>query len=139
MTPQEREAQFSRSPIKKRAEYKRDVVEHGLESHLVRDALEYHEKLLHWIDEAVRTGPYLAGESFSLAECATIPYVLRLELLKMSRLWERYPALAKWWERVRARPSFAEAIAGRMTEKDWAPFRGIEPDPWPKVRELLAA
>jgi glutathione S-transferase len=139
MSPQEREAQFSRSPIKKRAEYKRDVVEHGLESHLVRDALEYQEKLLHWIDEAIKTGPYLAGQSFSLAECATIPYVMRLELLRLSRLWERYPAVAKWWERVRTRPSFEEAIGRRMTEKDWAPFKSIDPDPWPKVRELLAA
>jgi hypothetical protein len=27
----------------------------------------------------------------------------------------------------------------RMTDSDWAPFKSIEPDPWPKVRELLAA
>jgi hypothetical protein len=26
-----------------------------------------------------------------------------------------------------------------MTESDWAPFKGIAPDPWPKVSELLAA
>jgi glutathione S-transferase len=32
MSPQEREAQISRTPIRKRAEYKRDVVAHGLGS-----------------------------------------------------------------------------------------------------------
>src|SRR5260370_15457536 len=38
MSPQDREAQFARSPIRKRAEYKGDVVAHGLESKYVREA-----------------------------------------------------------------------------------------------------
>src|SRR6266851_1633002 len=139
MSPQDREAQFSRSPIRKRAEYKRDVVAHGLESKFVREALDDHEKLLHRIDDAMAVGPYLAGDTFSLADIATIPYVLRLELLQLSRLWERFPGVGAWWERVRSRPSVEQAITKRMTESDWAPFKSIQPDPWPKVRDLLAA
>jgi hypothetical protein len=27
----------------------------------------------------------------------------------------------------------------RMTEGDWAPFKSIQADPWPKVRAMLAA
>jgi glutathione S-transferase len=139
MSPQDREAQFARSPIRKRAEYKRDVVAHGLESKYVREALDDHERLLGWIDDAMAVGPYLAGETFSNADVATIPYVLRLELLQLSRLWDRRPAIGAWWERVRGRPSVEQAISKRMTESDWAPFKSIEPDPWPKVRDLLAA
>jgi glutathione S-transferase len=139
LSPEDREAQFSRSPSKKRAEYKRDVVARGLESGFVREAVEYHEKLLHWIDDAMKVAPYLAGESFSLADIATIPYVLRLELVRLSRLWNRYPAVAAWWDRVRHRPSVEQAITKRMTENDWAPFKSIQADPWPKVRDLLAA
>jgi glutathione S-transferase len=139
MSPQEREAQFSRSPIRKRAEYKRDVVEHGLESQYVRDALADHEKLLRRIDEATATGPYLAGKAFSNADAAVIPYVFRLELLQLAQLWKGRPRVAAWWEHVRNRPSVIDAINRRMTERDWAPFKSIEPDPWPKVRELLAA
>jgi glutathione S-transferase len=33
--------------------------------------------------DALARGPYIAGESFSNAECAVIPYILRLELLKL--------------------------------------------------------
>jgi len=139
LSPEDREAQFSRSPSKKRAEYKRDVVARGLESGFVREALENHEKLLHWIDDAMKVGPYLAGESFSLADIATIPYVLRLELLQLSRLWDRYPQVGAWWERVRNRPCVEQAVTQRMVENDWAPFKSIQPDPWPKVRDLLAA
>jgi glutathione S-transferase len=139
MSPQDREAQFSKSPIRKRAEYKRDVVTHGLESKYVREALDDHEKLLSWIDDAMAVGSYLAGDTFSNADVAIIPYVLRLELLQLSRLWDRHPGVGAWWERVRHRPSVEQAISKRMTESDWAPFKSIEPDPWPKVCELLAA
>jgi glutathione S-transferase len=139
LSPEEREAQFSKSPIKKRAEIKRDVVAHGLESEFVRESLDSHDKLLHRIEDAVQTGPYLAGEAFSLADAAVIPYVLRLDLLGLSRLWERYPGVGAWWRRVRNRRSVEEQIMKRMTDSDWAPFKSIEPDPWPKVRELLAA
>jgi hypothetical protein len=31
------------------------------------------------------------------------------------------------------------AIEKRMSDADWAPFKTLEPDPWPKVRTLLAA
>jgi hypothetical protein len=27
----------------------------------------------------------------------------------------------------------------RMTEGDWAPFKSIQADPWPTVRDMLAA
>jgi len=139
MSPQEREAQISRTPIRKRAEYKRDVVAHGLESKLVREALDDHNKLLGWINDAMAVGPYLAGDTFSHADIATIPYVLRLELLQLARLWEGLPAVSAWWDRVRKRPSVEQTITSRMTENDWAPFKAIQPDPWPKVSELLAA
>src|SRR6516225_2820867 len=95
MSPPDREAQFSRSPIRKRAEYKRDVVEHGLDSKYVQEALQ------------------------------------------LSRLWDSHPGVGAWWERVRIRPSVQQTIFQRMTESDW--FKSIAPDPWPKVRELLAA
>jgi glutathione S-transferase len=65
--------------------------------------------------------------------------ILRLELLKLSGMWGRYRAVAGWWARMRARPSVKGAIFDRMTEADWAPFKSLAPDPWPKVRALLKA
>ncbi len=87
----------------------------------------------------LKGAPYLAGGAFSNADCAAIPYVLRLELLKLSGMWDRYPAIAEWWARMRARPSVKAAIFDRMTEADAAPFKNLAPDPWPKVEGLLKA
>ncbi|HEY7247131.1 MAG TPA: glutathione S-transferase family protein [Xanthobacteraceae bacterium] len=139
LSPEEREAHFSKSPIKRRAEIKRDVVAHGLDSEFMRESLETHEKLLHWIDDAMKRGAYLAGETFSLADIGVIPYVLRLELVGLAPLWDRYPAVGAWWQRVRSRPSVEQQTLERMTESDWAPFRSIQADPWPKLRDMLAA
>ena len=40
---------------------------------------------------------------------------------------------------MRGRRSTEEATIKRMTEVDAAPFKNLEPDSWPKVRELLKA
>src|SRR6185312_6447625 len=121
-TKEQQEEEYAKTPNKRRAEIKRDVIAHGLESAFVQDAIAVKDKLLAMADEALQEGPYLAGAAYSLAECAVIPYVLRLELLKMSKLWDRYPGVAKWWERVKHRPSTEQAIWSRMGEGDWAPF-----------------
>lgn len=139
MSPEAREAELSKSPSKKRSEYKRDVVVHGLDSHFAIEALEHHEKMLGWMEEGLASGSYLAGDAYSLADIAVIPYILRLELLGLSGIWERRPGVAGWWERMRRRKSTEQAILQRMTDADAAPFKNLQPDPWPKVKELLAA
>ena len=85
-------AEINKSPLKRRAEYKRSVIEHGLDSEFVSDAIAQHKKLLSWMSESLQSGPYLAGDGFSNADCAVIPYILRLELLKLRGMWDRYPA-----------------------------------------------
>jgi len=139
MPPEAWQAEISKAPLKRRAEYKRSVIEHGLDSEFVADALAQHRKLLTWMADHLKSGLYLAGDSFSNADCAVIPYILRLELLKLGAMWDRYPAVAEWWARIRERPSVKAAILDRMTEADAAPFKTLDPDPWPKVRELLQA
>ena len=139
MPPEAWQAEISKAPIKRRAEHKRSVIEHGLDSEFVADAVAQHDKLLSWMADSLKGGRYLAGDSFSNAECAVIPYILRLELLKLGALWDRYPAIADWWARMRVRPSVKAAIFDRMSEVDWAPFKNLAPDPWPKVRGLLKA
>jgi len=130
-------AEINKAPLKRRTEYKRSVIEHGLDSEFATDALAQHQKLLSWMVASLKEGKHLAGDSFTNADCAVIPYILRLELLKLSGLWAQYPAIADWWARVRARPSVKAAIFDRMEDKDWAPFRNLSPDPWPKVQHLL--
>jgi len=139
MPPAAREAEFAKSPIKRRAEYKRSVTEHGLNSEFVAEAVSYHTKLLSWMAHSLERRPYLAGNIFSNADIAVIPYILRLELLRLEGLWAQHPAIIDWWQRMRARASVQDTIFRRMTDADWAPFKNLAPDPWPEVQALLQA
>jgi glutathione S-transferase len=128
------EARLARSPSKQRTEYKRDVALHGLQSKYVRQALDHHLKLLKTMDAALERGPWLAGEQFSLADAAVIPYILRLDLLKLDRLFSE--KTRKWYASMRGRPSVKKEMLDRMTAKDREPFEKLEADPWPVIRKL---
>ena len=130
------EQRLAKSPSKQRTEYKRDVALHGLDSRYAQDAVGHHEKLLKMMDAALQEGAWLAGGHFSLADAAVIPYILRLDLLKLRRFWQRLPRIDAWYERMRARPSVKKELLDRMRPEDRAPFEKLEPDPWLKVERI---
>jgi glutathione S-transferase len=132
-------AEINKAPLKHRAAYKRSVIEHGLDSEFVVDALAQHRKLLAWMAASLQNGEFLAGDSFSNADAAVIPYILRLELLQLAGMWDAYPAVAGWWSRVRARPSVKASIFDRMTDNDWAPFKALAADTASKAQHLSLA
>jgi glutathione S-transferase len=142
MRPEEREAGFAKAPSKQRSAYKRDVVARGLDSRFVKDAVEHYERLLTWINDAMKGAPYLAGDTYSLADVAVIPYILRHilrpELLRLSRMWDRRPSVAAWWERVRQRSSTNTAIFKRMTDADAAPFKNLLRTRGPRCRKCCS-
>jgi glutathione S-transferase len=138
LTPHEMETELAKTPDPKRAELKRAVVTHGLDAPIIGDALRSKSKLLDQIEAAMANGPYLAGAAWSLADAAATPYVWRLDKLKLAPMWERRPGVAAWYERVRARPTFKAAVEDWVTAANHARYEA-EPDPWPKVREIMRA
>ena len=138
LKPEEMEAELAKAPDAKRSEIKRQVVAHGLDAAPVVEALRHQEHLLDRIEAAMQHGPYIAGSDWSLADAAATPYVWRLDKLKLARLWGRRPGVAAWYERIRARPSFKAAVEDWVTPADHERY-AAQPDPWPKVRELLQA
>ena len=138
MTPQELEAELARSPDRKRSEIKRQVVTHGLEAPLVVDAVRQHQKLLDGIEAAIKNGPYLTGQRWSLADAAVTPYVWRLDKLKLARMWDDCPGVLAWYNRVRARASFNAGVEDWLSPTDIERY-ALATDPWPKVQEILLA
>ena len=63
------------------------------------------------MDRALAEAPYLAGDSFSLADVAAAPFIDRLEHLRFAGLWEGRKGFAAWALRVKARPAYREALA----------------------------
>lgn len=64
----------------------------------------------HYEQRLEEGGPYLAGESFTLADVAAVPFFERLEFslrhFKGLEPLENFPHTREWFELVQARPSF---------------------------------
>jgi hypothetical protein len=54
-------------------------------------------------------------------------------------MWDRRPGVAAWYDRIRQRSSFATAVEQWMTQGDIDRYANFEPDPWPKISEILRA
>jgi glutathione S-transferase len=65
------------------------------------------------LDAAVADQDWLMGKEMSLADIAWMPNVHRMTLMEWPL--ERYSNLCNWFERVKARPSYQEALV------DWEP------------------
>lgn len=113
--PEVREAAIAKMPDPRQREERRSVIEHGVKAPEFARALGEFLRLFDDMDDALASAPWLSGERFGLADAAAVPYVLRLEHLAMVPFIAARPRLADWLARIKARPSWDEAVA------KWAP------------------
>jgi glutathione S-transferase len=85
------------------------------------------------------TSPWLAGESFSLADTAMLPYVMRLEMLHMSATWgrSRLPRVERWLAACQNRPSFQLALWKWMPSQLTEDLKNNGIRSWPEVARIL--
>lgn len=85
-----------------------EVLEKGLDAPVVADAIGRYRRFLQRM-ESTLAGPrgWLAGEAFSLADIAALPYVMRAEHLGLGALmtFESHPLVRSWYLRMQSRPS----------------------------------
>jgi glutathione S-transferase len=85
-------------------------IDKGVDSPLLPGALKRFKRLFTDIDRATAKAPFLVGDALSLADLALVVYVDRLAGLLMAPLWESLKHFNDWHGRIKARPSFAEAV-----------------------------
>lgn len=119
---------------------RRQRLETGIEDPLAVQCLKVMDKFLVDIESALATRPWLAGDTFSLAEAGVIPYVNRLDMLQLSGMWTATrPHLAGWWQRIKARPMFEKALFGFVTPELRRLMTEKGDAAWPRVKAILAA
>lgn len=114
-------------------------IQRGFEAPGAADQLRVYLGYLHKIEAALDDGGWLVGDEFSMADIALAPYVFRLDCLSMAALWtgDRLPRVERWYERLRARPSFAPALIGWMPRELDAEMRANGRKAWPEVEAML--
>lgn len=140
LPPDEYQAFLARTPDPEWRRRKREWLELGFEGPEVVKAVKTHDKLLKDMEAALAGAPYLAGETFSLADVGVLPYVNRLSMLGMLEPWpSRGPRVMDWFGRMRARPSFQPAIEEYLPESLANDFRTNGAKSWPEVEAVLKA
>jgi len=72
------------------------------------------EKTFSAISTPLAKGPFLVGDSFTLADIFYMPYLEYLMVSPAKATFEKYPHVVAWWNRVSERPSWRK-VAGRTS------------------------
>ncbi|MFN7397781.1 MAG: glutathione S-transferase family protein [Sandaracinobacter sp.] len=84
--------------------------------------------LLQFVDDleaALKNSIWLAGDEFSLADCAAAPYVLRLDHLGLDALWTsgKRPSIDAWYGALRSRQAFDRGVTQWLHDPAISMFR----------------
>ena len=112
----------------------RELLDHGIASPVVEDALIRFGRLERDMEKALAHGPWLTGGSFTLADVGLVSFFYRLEVMHCAAMWRaHYPRVADWFERCKARPSFEEAIGKYITAPRRAHYTRLAAPLQPRV------
>lgn len=81
----------------------------GLDSPLLPGALRRFKRVFDQIDSTLSRQPWLAGDTFSLADISHVVYAARMDTFQLAGRYQPLPNLVDWLGRIRSRPSWAEA------------------------------
>ena len=121
-------------------ENKRAIVNLGIHAPGVAAKFRMYDGYLQKMEDALSDHPWLAGDTFSLADISLTPYLNRLDMLGMSEMWTRSrPRLADWFARVRARPTFKPCFLDYCPPDLTSDLKNYGSQSWPEVRDMLKA
>ena len=135
----ERAAYFAGMPDRDRAERQQVAIANGTEGAQFAAAVRVLALLVDDLDRALAGQDWLAGDRFSLADVAVAPFVTRLEMVAMGRLWAdgRRPGLQAWWERLQARPSWQRQVRDAFPDAPRAHMRARGEQAWPTIARIV--
>ena len=114
------------------------VYEQGLKAPVVIGAVKAVNTLMRDMEAALAETEFLAGPTYSLADCAVTPYAHRLFDLGLLGLWALdCPNLFRWYAAIRQRANFAPAITDYLTEADRSLFNNVDAETPGQVKAIL--
>ena len=137
-TPEEMTEHFARIPDPARRGRQQSVHDDGIDAEPAAAALHQLDIVLDLLDRQLEGSDWIAGDAFSLADCAAAPYVLRLHMLQFSGLWVgRRPNVESWFQRVSNLPNFKNIVVDQIPKSLADLFREFGAQSWPKVEAIV--
>jgi hypothetical protein len=120
----------------KRERVRANVME-GVNSPYFKDAVLRFDRLLGRMEQTLANDPWLAGDTFSLADIAFTPYATRLDHLQLSQLWRHRPQFAAWYDRIKQRNSYQVGMVQWFNPKYLALMEEKGRQEWPRVKAII--
>lgn len=131
------ERQLAATPDPTRRDTKLQSILQGYEWPAFWIAVRKHAKLLSEMNNILAEQTWLAGPDWSLADAALTPYVVRLEELKIERMFEHHRHVRRWLDAAKSRPSFRGYSA--YAEEKFLTLMGEQGSAaWPRIEKELA-
>jgi len=105
----------------RKRERQMQLVQLGFEAPDIPHAIARYREAVEAAAIALQGSAFLSGADIGLADCAMLPYVHRADRLGLAQLWADAPDVAGWFERMRNRPSYDEAVLRFENASPYAP------------------
>ena len=94
-----------------RRERQRRMYREGVDAPGAIESVAIFTNVCDQMDACLRASPWLAGDAYSLADIALLPYCFAIDAFGMRALFENgRPALTDWYRRCDARPAYGDGI-----------------------------
>jgi glutathione S-transferase len=122
---QERETILSQIPDRARQARHRRWVQYGVNNPDFKQAVLVYNDTVKEMDRCLMDRPWLAGENFSLADCALLPYFQAVDQMGWDGLFNSFPKVVDWFSRGQARSSYQVQITSQIPEKALGQFKTV--------------
>ncbi|MBN9516284.1 MAG: glutathione S-transferase family protein [Alphaproteobacteria bacterium] len=138
LPPERLEAMLQAMPNRRDRALRAAAARQGVEAPEFADAVRTQEEMLDALDASLTDHDFLIGDEVSHADLVALPYVARLEQMGLLALIDGAdrPALAGWYDRMKARPSWRETI-GALPPQVIQHWQSLGRQAWPQIAPHL--
>ena len=136
-TAEELEQHFQSVTDPGRRERQRQTHEHGLKSPTAIPAIQAVRRVVEMMEDQLKNGEWLAGDSLSLADLSAVPYMVRLRELRLSAIWEARPNVTSWLGSTIARAESHRLDDPWGSSSFFSMVAEYAEKEWPQIKVLL--
>ena len=123
-----------------RRDRQRRMYHEGVDALGAIDSVAVFTEVCDRMDERLCRSPWLAGDTYSLADIALLPYCFAIDAFGMRALFENArPALADWYRRCNARPAYGGGIRSMFAPARLGEVEQLGRDAWASISRRLGA
>lgn len=108
-TPGWVENQLRQKPDEARQRRQKSAIEKGVDNSALCETMRKFDQVIRKMNTTLKQTSWLAGDMFTLADIAMIPYIVRLDVMTLLDIWKAdCPRVFDWLTQVQSRPAYAK-------------------------------